>query len=139
MDGQQHAAGEQLRQQRRRASRKQSVRLGAAGTGQFADAEMAFLFTITDRVLDSASEKEAMRTYAKTILEGRVALPVSERMRFTGLGWYVSPNGAVGEATARSQAALEPRESALSHPPQVQPGRRDLSCSAASTGPAARS
>lgn len=52
---------------------KTTVRLGAAGTGQFANAEMAF-FSYHNRVL-SAGEKEAMRGYAKTILEGRVALP----------------------------------------------------------------
>jgi|GEM_PF-2063033 len=52
---------------------KTVVRLGAAGTGQFANAEVAF-FSHHSRVLSTA-EKESMRTYAKSVLEGRVSLP----------------------------------------------------------------
>lgn len=52
---------------------KTVVRIGAAGSGQFADAEVAF-FSHHNRVL-SAAEKESMRSYAKTVLEGRVVLP----------------------------------------------------------------
>ena len=52
---------------------KTTCRLGAAGTAHFANAEMAF-FSLHNRVL-SAGEKESMRSYAKTILTGRVTLP----------------------------------------------------------------
>lgn len=71
VDGQQQAANSSDNSVDGQA--KTTVRLGAAGTGQFANAEMAF-FSYHNRVL-SVAERESMRTYAKTILEGRVALP----------------------------------------------------------------
>ncbi|MBI1356537.1 MAG: hypothetical protein GC160_19520 [Acidobacteria bacterium] len=52
---------------------KTICRLGAAGTTYFANAEVAF-FSVHNRVL-SGAEKEAMRTYAKAVLTGRVTLP----------------------------------------------------------------
>ena len=52
---------------------KTTCRLGSAGTAYFASSEASF-FALYDRVL-SPAEQEQMRSYAKTALEGRVALP----------------------------------------------------------------
>ena len=52
---------------------KAVCRLGAAGTSYFAGGEVAFL-SMHNRVL-STGEQESMRTYAREVLEGRVALP----------------------------------------------------------------